>query len=234
MRLGEGGLAQSTQQGEVVGPGQRGEFLGVEAGGAEEVERGGGAVLEGGEGVPEALGGVGAPSGEAGFDGGRGRAGAHAECGAEGVVAVGSEDEGAGALPGRGERGGGGDGGTAGAAGARDQEGAHGGERYRCVGGAGVPVGRRVRSPAVRGAAAARPRHPRGRLPGRSGAEEARLPAATAGSAARGCVGGGRPRPRYFDSTRFFRPARARSMMTFSALRLIMPSIGILTSTVSR
>ncbi len=34
-------------------------------------------------------------------------------------------------------------------------------------------------------------------------------------------------------STRFFRPARARSMMTFSALRLIMPSIGILTSTVS-
>jgi hypothetical protein len=35
------------------------------------------------------------------------------------------------------------------------------------------------------------------------------------------------------DSTLFFRPARARSMMTFSALRLIMPSIGILTSTVS-
>ena len=36
------------------------------------------------------------------------------------------------------------------------------------------------------------------------------------------------------DSTRFFSPASARSMMTFSALRLIMPSIGILTSTVSR
>lgn len=36
------------------------------------------------------------------------------------------------------------------------------------------------------------------------------------------------------DSTRFFRPARARSMMTFSALRLIMPSSGILTSTASR
>ena len=36
------------------------------------------------------------------------------------------------------------------------------------------------------------------------------------------------------DSTLFFSPARARSMMTFSALRLIMPSIGILTSTVSR
>ncbi len=34
-------------------------------------------------------------------------------------------------------------------------------------------------------------------------------------------------------STRFFSPASARSMMTFSALRLIMPSIGILTSTVS-
>lgn len=34
-------------------------------------------------------------------------------------------------------------------------------------------------------------------------------------------------------STRFFRPARARSMMTFSALRLIIPSMGILTSTVS-
>lgn len=36
------------------------------------------------------------------------------------------------------------------------------------------------------------------------------------------------------DSTRFLRPARARSMMTFSALRLIMPSMGILTSTVRR
>lgn len=36
------------------------------------------------------------------------------------------------------------------------------------------------------------------------------------------------------DSTRFFRPARARSMMTFSALRLIMPRRGILTSTASR
>lgn len=35
------------------------------------------------------------------------------------------------------------------------------------------------------------------------------------------------------DSTLFFSPARARSMMTFSALRLIMPSMGILTSTVS-
>lgn len=42
--------------------------------------------------------------------------------------------------------------------------------------------------------------------------------------------------PCYFspDSTRFFSPANARSMMTFSALRLIMPSIGILTSTVRR
>ncbi|CAO0827926.1 hypothetical protein SMICM17S_09655 [Streptomyces microflavus] len=35
------------------------------------------------------------------------------------------------------------------------------------------------------------------------------------------------------DSTRFFRPASARSMMTFSALRLIMPRSGILTSTAS-
>ncbi len=35
------------------------------------------------------------------------------------------------------------------------------------------------------------------------------------------------------DSTRFFSPASARSVMTFSALRLIMPSMGILTSTVS-
>lgn len=35
------------------------------------------------------------------------------------------------------------------------------------------------------------------------------------------------------DSTRFFSPASARSMMTFSALRLIIPSIGIFTSTVS-
>ncbi len=34
-------------------------------------------------------------------------------------------------------------------------------------------------------------------------------------------------------STRFFSPSSARSMMTFSALRLIMPSMGILTSTVS-
>ncbi len=39
--------------------------------------------------------------------------------------------------------------------------------------------------------------------------------------------------PAAVSSTRFFRPARARSMMTFSALRLIMPSIGILTSTAS-
>ena len=53
----------------------------------------------------------------------------------------------------------------------------------------------------------------------------------------------GAKRPAYFspgstggspDSTRFFKPANARSMMTFSALRLIMPSIGILTSTVRR
>ena len=36
------------------------------------------------------------------------------------------------------------------------------------------------------------------------------------------------------DSTRFFRPLRAVSTMTFSALRLIMPIIGILTSTESR
>ncbi|GAA0649370.1 hypothetical protein GCM10009535_29170 [Streptomyces thermocarboxydovorans] len=35
------------------------------------------------------------------------------------------------------------------------------------------------------------------------------------------------------DSTRFFNPASARSMMTFSAFRLIIPSIGIFTSTVS-
>ncbi|CAM5297665.1 hypothetical protein SVIOM342S_08228 [Streptomyces violaceorubidus] len=129
VRLGEGGLAQGAQQGEVLGAGQRGEVLGVEAGGAEQVERGGGAVLEGGEAVAEALGGVGAPDGEAGFDGGRRRAGAQAERGAEGVVAVGAQEEGAGALPGGGERGGGGDGGTAGAA-SVDQEGAHGGERY--------------------------------------------------------------------------------------------------------
>ena len=36
-----------------------------------------------------------------------------------------------------------------------------------------------------------------------------------------------------YPSTRFFNSFRAVSMMTFSALRLIMPSIGILTSTAS-
>ncbi len=138
MRLGERRLAQGAQQGQVVGAGQRGEFPGLETGGAEEVEGGGGAVLEGGERVPEALGGVGAPGGEARFDGGRRGAGGHAERGAEGVVAVGAEEEGAGALAGGGERGGGGEGGTAGAAGTRDQEGAHGGERYLGL----LPVGR--------------------------------------------------------------------------------------------
>ncbi|GAA2601891.1 hypothetical protein GCM10010424_60850 [Streptomyces lienomycini] len=69
------------------------------------------------------------------------------------------------------------------------------------------------------------------RAPPGAGAGGARGAGAGAGGcAARRC---GVPL-RYFDSTRFFRPARARSMMTFSALRLIMPSIGILTSTVSR
>ncbi len=206
--LGEGGVAQGTQQGEFVGAGQGGEFLGVEAAGAEQVERGGGAFLEGGEVVPEPLRGVGPPGGEAGFDGDRcGAARGHPEHGAEGVVAVGAEEQGAGALPGGGERGGGGDGGTAAAAGARDQDGAHGGERYRCLGGTGCGCLPGVRSPgswaphgmAQPGAAGCRCAHPC--------RPAARLPAAAATSV---------PTP-----PRFFRPARARSMMTFSALRLI-------------
>ncbi len=128
--LGEGGVAQGAQQGQFPGAGQRGQFLRVEAGGAEEVEGGGGAVLEGGEAVAEALGRVGAADGEAFLDADRGRAGGGAEGGAQGVVVVGAEEQGAGARTGGGERGGGGDGGAAAAAGARDQDGAHEAERY--------------------------------------------------------------------------------------------------------
>lgn len=47
------------------------------------------------------------------------------------------------------------------------------------------------------------------------------------------CPAGGPAEGHAPDSTRFFSPASARSMMTFSALRLIIPSIGIFTSTVS-
>ncbi len=128
--LRQRGVAQGAQQGEFLRAGQRGEFLRVEAGGAEEVQCGGGAFLEGGEVRTEVPGGVGAPGGEVrgGFD--RGRAGRDAEGGAEGVRRVGGQHEGVRAVGRRGQGGGGREGGTTAAAGAGDQEGAHGGERY--------------------------------------------------------------------------------------------------------
>ncbi len=178
--LAEGGVPQGAQEGQLPGAGQRGDLLGVQPGGAEQVQDVRGAALEGGEVLAEAFGGVRAPGGEVrgGLDGGR--SGRGAQCGAQGVGVVGAEQEGAGAVGCGAQCGGGSDGRTTAAAWARDQDGAHEAERYR-----------------------------RARVPDRGD---------------------------YFspDSTLFFRPARARSMMTFSALRLIMPSMGILTSTVRR
>src|SRR5690606_11773842 len=187
--LRQGRVPQGAQQGELLGAGQRGQFVGLQAGGAEQVECGAGAVLQGGEVLPEVRVGLDAAGGEPrGCLDGCGPDG-HPQHRAQGVRPVGAEDEGAGARAGGGQRGAGRDGGTAAAAGARDQEGTHEGERYPCATGAN-------------GACAPR-----------------RLERAGYSSP---------------DSTRFFSPASARSMMTFSALRLIMPSIGILTSTVSR
>ena len=98
VRLGEGGVAQGAQQRELLGAGERGDLLGVQAGGAQEVEDVGRAFLERGEVVPETGGGVGTPGGEIRGDPSRRRARLRAEGRAEGVGAVGAEDEGAGAL----------------------------------------------------------------------------------------------------------------------------------------
>ncbi|GLW57248.1 hypothetical protein Kpho01_52590 [Kitasatospora phosalacinea] len=158
------GPGQGAQQGEGAGAGQRGELLGVERLGADQVEGGGepvAAAVEGGaEGgllvdpgggqVPLQLDGLGAePDAEQVVDGA--------------VRVVGGEQQGVAAPPGVVQGGGGGD-----------------------------PAGLRA-----------------------------------ADQYGAGGHGPGQP------STRFFNPASARSMMTFSALRLIMPSIGILTSTAS-
>ncbi len=80
-------------------------------------------------------------------------------------------------------------------------------------------------------------RNPARPAPPRLGREPSRPALAEPPTAARRKRNPVPPRPegyRSFDSTRFFSPASARSMMTFSALRLIMPSMGILTSTVRR
>src|SRR5690606_15647283 len=121
--LRQGRVPQGAQQGELLGAGQRGQFVGLQAGGAEPVAGGAGAVLQGGEVLPEVRVGLDAAGGEprGGLDG-RGPDG-HPQHRAQGVRPVGAEDEGAGARAGGGQRGAGRDGGTAAAAGARDQEG---------------------------------------------------------------------------------------------------------------
>lgn len=157
-----GGAAQRVQEGELAAAGEFGQLLAVQPVPAEQVEYGGGLVLEGEEFAAEVFAGVDAggpqPVGDLGGFGVPGEAG----------YAVGGQQQGAPAAAGGGQRGRRRDGGTAGAAGAGDEDRTHPGQTFGT------------------------------------------------------------------DSTRFFSPARARSMMTFSALRLIMPSIGILTSTVSR
>ncbi len=158
--VGVGG-AQRPQQGELPGAGQRRELLGVQRGGADQVERRAEAWAE------------------------------LAECGAEGLLLV---------HPGRREV-------------------------------LGVPDGLLAEPDPEHGVDGAV------RVVG----GEQQGPAALAGGVQRG--GGGdqrravtadQDRPEgHCPSTRFFNPASARSMMTFSALRLIMPSIGIFTSTAS-
>src|SRR5690606_15417001 len=51
--LRQGRVPQGAQQSELLGAGQRGQFVGLQAGGAEQVECGAGAVLQGGEVLPE-------------------------------------------------------------------------------------------------------------------------------------------------------------------------------------
>ncbi len=131
VRLGERRVAEGAQEGELLGAGERGEFLGVESGGPEEVQDRGEPLLEGGQVLPEAFRRVRPPCGESGGSlhgpGARG----HAEHGAEAVRAVGAQHEGAGALAGGGQGGGRGERGAAAAALACDQEGAHKSARYR-------------------------------------------------------------------------------------------------------
>lgn len=121
-----GAVAQGAEQGELVAAGKRGEFLGVEAGGAQEVEGGRGLFLEAGEVLAEAVRRGETYRGETGFDGRRRRARRAGEGGAEGVRGVRREHEGAGSAAGGGQGRGRGGGGPAGAAGAGYQNGAHG------------------------------------------------------------------------------------------------------------
>ncbi len=170
------GRAQLVEQRERLRAGQFGQFVLVQGCGAQQVEGGARALLEGERLPAEVVAGVDAPGVQAGDDGHRAVAGA-AEAGAQDAfrrAAAGGEQQDALTAPGTGQRGGGGEGGTAGAAGAGDEDGTHGQWLVASPAGAAGPL-----------------------------------------------------------STRFFSPSSARSMMTFSALRLIMPSIGILTSTVS-
>lgn len=129
MAVGEGRVPEGTQEGELLGAGQRGDLFGVEAGGAEQVEDRGGALLEAGEVVAETGGRVGPPGGEPlpDLDGHRPRG--HAQDRAEGVGPVAAEEEGPLTRARGGEGGGGGKGRTTAAAGTGDQEGAHGSER---------------------------------------------------------------------------------------------------------
>jgi hypothetical protein len=127
--LGEGRVPECAQEGQFLGAGEGGEFLGVQACRAQEFEGGGGAVLEGGEVRAERLRRVRAPGGEVFGDPCRCRSRRHAQGGAEGVGAVGTEEQRAGAGACGGLCGGCGEGAAAAAAWAGDQEGAHMSER---------------------------------------------------------------------------------------------------------
>src|SRR4051794_18786520 len=126
--LGERRVAQGPQEGEFLGAGEGGDLLGVQTGGAQQVEHVGGTVLEAGEIIPETGGGVGTPGGEVRGDPGGGGARCRAEHRAQGVGAVGTQHQGAGAVACGAQGGGGGDRRTTAAAGAGDQDGAHRGE----------------------------------------------------------------------------------------------------------
>ncbi len=169
--------AQGVQQREGLGAGEFGEFVLVQGGGAEQIEGGSGAFLEGEELLAEALAGVDAAGVQAGGYRGRGIRGRRRAQYGLGRLAAGGQQQDARSPPGAGQGGRGGERGAARAAGAGEQEGLH---------------------------------------------AQSFLPSSAAEPSADPL------------STRFLRPASARSMMTFSALRLIIPSIGIFTSTVSR
>jgi hypothetical protein len=127
--LGQRRVPDGPEEGQLLGAGQWSDLLGVQPGGAEQVEDGGCAALEGGEVLPEAVDGIGPPGGEVrgGFLRHRSRRGTQRA--AEAVGAVGTQQQRADAVACGALCGGGGDGRTTAAARARDQDGAHEAER---------------------------------------------------------------------------------------------------------